>query len=58
MEQLHTESRDCDALMPQALPTLQALLAALEGDLAAVERDQVEAEAKHELYKLLEVRTR
>lgn len=58
LETLQTESRDCEALMPAALPALEARLAALEGELARVERDQVEAEAKHELYKLLEVRTR
>jgi len=33
-------------------------VAELTGELAAVERDMLEAEAKHELLKLLEVRTR
>lgn len=58
LEALQTESRDCEALMPAALPALEARLGGLEGELAGVERDQLEAEAKHELYKLLEVRTR
>lgn len=36
----------------------QARMAALSAELAGVERDMLEAEAKHELLKLLEVRTR
>lgn len=36
----------------------QARVAALSAELAGVERDMLEAEAKHELLKLLEVRTR
>ncbi|PRW33225.1 outer dynein arm-docking complex subunit 1 [Chlorella sorokiniana] len=58
VEQLETTSRDCEALMPQAMANLQARVAALTGELAGVERNMLEAEAKHELLKLLEVRTR
>lgn len=58
MEQLETTSRDCDALMPAAEGALQARLATLTSELAGVDGDIIEAEAKHELYKLLELRTR
>jgi len=58
LEQLETTSHDCEQLMPQAMESLQARVAQLAADLASVEQDIVEAEAKHELYKLLEIRTR
>ncbi|EFN52866.1 hypothetical protein CHLNCDRAFT_138354 [Chlorella variabilis] len=58
MEQLETTSRDCDQLMPQGMAELVGHVEGLGGELAGVERDILEAEAKHELYKLLEVRTR
>lgn len=44
--------------MPDGEEALQARVAQLSSELAAVEQDILEAEAKHELYKLLETRTR
>lgn len=44
--------------MPQGMAELVGHVEGLGGELAGVERDILEAEAKHELYKLLEVRTR
>lgn len=56
--QLETTSRDCDQLMPDGEEALQARAGQLAAELASVEQDILEAEAKHELYKLLETRTR
>ncbi|KAL4440036.1 hypothetical protein ABPG75_003037 [Micractinium tetrahymenae] len=58
LAQLETTSRDCEQLMPSGEEALQARVAELSAELAAVEQDILEAEAKHELYKLLETRTR
>jgi hypothetical protein len=58
LEALETTSRDCEQLMPQAMADLTGRLEALSAELGAAERELVEAEAQHELYKLLETRTR
>lgn len=44
--------------MPAGQAGLEARAGELSAALAAVEGDILEAEAKHELYKLLETRTR
>ena len=44
--------------MPQAMAALAGRAGQLSAELAGVEQDILEAEAKHELYKLLEIRTR
>ena len=51
-------SRDCEQLMPRAEQDLQAKAVRLEEELGLGEQEFVEAEAKNELYKLLEIRTR
>ena len=57
-EQRHDkQGHDLLPLGPATSP-LQAHVAALTDELAGVERDMLEAEAKHEQLKLLEVRTR
>ena len=58
LEALETTSRDCEQLMPQAQAALAGRARQLAVELAGVESDISEAEAKHELYKLLEIRTR
>ena len=58
LEALETTSRDCEQLMPQAQVALAGRARQLAAELAGVEGDILEAEAKHELYKLLEIRTR
>lgn len=58
LEQLETTSKDCEQLMPQGLEPLQARVEELAKELATLEAGIVEAEAKNELYKLLEIRTR
>ena len=58
LEQLELTSQECAQLMPQSMAEAEARVAALEEELARVENDILEAEAKNELYKLLEVRTR
>lgn len=57
MEQLETTSRDCEQLMPRAMEGMVGRAEALSGELAGVEQSIQEAEAQHELYKLLEIRT-
>lgn len=48
---------DCEQLMPRGEGGLAGRAQELGAEVARVERDIGEAEAKHELYKLLEVRT-
>ncbi|KAL4854466.1 hypothetical protein ACK3TF_004820 [Chlorella vulgaris] len=57
LEQLETTSRDCEQLMPRAMEGMVGRAEALSGELAGVEQSIQEAEAQHELYKLLEIRT-
>lgn len=57
LEQLELTSRDCEQLMPQSLAEAEARVMALSEELARVDNDIVESEAKNELCKLLEIRT-
>lgn len=58
LEGLELTSQECEQLMPQSALDLEARVQQLTEELGRVEESIVEAEAKSELYKLLEARTR
>jgi len=55
---LATTSRDCAALVPGDAAGAAVRGAALESELAAVDRELADADAQHRLYTLLGERTR